>query len=78
MDLYDYLENKYNELNEETDINESGLLDQFMQTWLEENFANDSMYEEFLDGECLGYYYRNFEIDHKSRRIEFSIEKAEL
>ncbi len=30
MSLYDYLENKYNELNEETDINESGLLDQFM------------------------------------------------
>ncbi|NFS12894.1 hypothetical protein FDE77_16950 [Clostridium botulinum] len=77
MNLYDYLENKYNELNE-AGIKEEGFLDYFMQTWLEENFANDSMYEEFLDGECLGYYYRNFEIDHKSRRIEFSIEKAEL
>ncbi|EES49892.1 hypothetical protein [Clostridium botulinum] len=74
MTLYDYLENKYYEEFKE-DFNS---FEKFVQTWLEENFANDSMYEEFLDGECLGYYYRNFEIDHKGRRIEFSIEKAEL
>ncbi|MBY6777392.1 hypothetical protein HYH77_18590, partial [Clostridium botulinum] len=55
MTLYDYLENKYYEEFKE-DFNS---FEKFVQTWLEENFANDSMYEEFLDGECLGYYYRN-------------------
>lgn len=74
MKLYEYLFNLYNS-NE--DYKEYYKLDNFMQSWIENNMASESMHESFIYGDFAGCYFISFEINHKNRLIEFFIEDGE-
>lgn len=73
--LYDYLEKLWEEKYqyEFKDFDK----EIFMNRWLFENFAR-SIYEEYFEGEAIGYYERYFKVNHSKRTIEFFIEKSNL
>lgn len=73
--LYDYLESEYLS-NEEIRFNYD--LDRFMSEWIEDNISSDAMYESIVGTHLLGYHYRNYNINHKTRTIELFAGNSEI
>lgn len=73
MEIYDYLERAYS-ANVQHQENYDDL-DDFMSCWLKDNFASEAIYEEFIDGDFIGYHQRSFKIDHNNRTIIFLLDE---
>lgn len=70
MELFDYLEMIYT--NQDYELS----LEDFIITWLDENFiCNDSFYEEFINEEFVGEHTRDCKIDIDNRTIKLFINK---
>lgn len=66
--LYDYLELKYQSQDE--DYRYYNTFNEFIEYYLSAMYiANENLYETVFEDEAT-YHYRNYEVDHKSRRID--------
>ncbi|MGU9539279.1 hypothetical protein ACQX0N_09895 [Clostridium tepidum] len=70
--LYEFLEEKYEQFEEEM------TLDEFIESFINENFGIGALSEGLLDDEFLFYYEKSYRLDHQDKKIEFLFEEVKF
>ncbi|NFQ84199.1 hypothetical protein FDG04_02475 [Clostridium sporogenes] len=70
--LYEFLEGQHKKFGDGMELNE------FMESFINENFGIGALSEALLYDEFLFYYEKSYKIDHENKKIEFLFGEAEF